>query len=489
MKHDSVLARSFAHHQQKRLRYGAFACCLLLPLYFCTVLRPSLNLLVWNLQLSVGVGLEMLQVEQTNSSQLIKGKHPDQKIRTPTGLIAENGPQAETKSRDPYALPLFQVAVSKVVTKNLEPICNVLEPRTNFCEINRDVRVDGKSSTVSIVSSQMDVLAGNSPWTIRPYARKEDKRPMNHTRAWSVKPVIGDQEIPRCSRNHSVPAILFSNGGYTGNHFHEFTDIVVPLYITSRKYDGEVQFLISDLRTWWVAKFQAILKGLSNYEFLDIDKEAVHCFPSITVGLKRHPKDLTIDPSKHSYSMKDFREFLRNTYSLKRTNAIRIRDGQRKKPRLLIISRWRTRCFTNLRQITKMARTLGYKVTVEEADRNMSRIAQVVNSCDVLMGVHGAGLTNILFLPENSIFIQILPIGGFEWIATNYFGVPSRGMNLNYLEYKVSKEESTLKNDPHTTPIRGWEGFKSTFLNAQNIKLNVNRFRPTLLKALELLHY
>lgn len=46
MKHDSVLARSFAHHQQKRLRYGAFACCLLLPLYFCTVLRPSLNLLV-----------------------------------------------------------------------------------------------------------------------------------------------------------------------------------------------------------------------------------------------------------------------------------------------------------------------------------------------------------------------------------------------------------------------------------------------------------
>ncbi|PQQ15555.1 hypothetical protein Pyn_28948 [Prunus yedoensis var. nudiflora] len=136
-----------------------------------------------------------------------------------------------------------------------------------------------------------------------------------------------------------------------------------------------------------------------------------------------------------------------------------------------------------------MARTLGYKVTVEEADRNMSRIAQVVNSCDVLMGVHGAGLTNILFLPENSIFIQILPIGGFEWIATNYFGVPSKGMNLNYLEYKISKEESTLKNDPHTTPIRGWEGFKSTFLNAQNIKLNVNRFRPTLLKALELLHY
>ncbi|PQQ15553.1 uncharacterized protein Pyn_28946 [Prunus yedoensis var. nudiflora] len=57
------------------------------------------SVILGNLQLSVGVGLEMLQVEQTNSSQqVIKGKHPDQKIRTPTGLIAENGPQAETKS-------------------------------------------------------------------------------------------------------------------------------------------------------------------------------------------------------------------------------------------------------------------------------------------------------------------------------------------------------------------------------------------------------
>lgn len=60
----------------------------------------------------MGVGLEMLQVEQTNSSQqVIKGKHLDQEIRTPTGLIAENDPQAETKSKDPYALPLFQADI------------------------------------------------------------------------------------------------------------------------------------------------------------------------------------------------------------------------------------------------------------------------------------------------------------------------------------------------------------------------------------------
>ncbi|KAM1340711.1 hypothetical protein TB2_039355 [Malus domestica] len=118
----------------------------------------------------------------------------------------------------------------------------------------------------------------------------------------------------------------------------------------------------------------------------------------------------------------------------------------------------------------------------------MSRIAEVVNSCDVLMGVHGAALTNILFLPENAVLIQILPLGGFEWLATNYFGEPSRDMKIKYLEYKINRSESTLKIDPNKNRIRGWQAFKSTFLNAQNVTLNVKRIRTTLKKALGLLH-
>lgn len=389
------------------------------------------------------------------------------------------------------------------MTKSVEPIvCNVNEPRTEYCEINTDSRVDAKSSSVFVASSRMEMLAaGNSSWTIRPYARKEDATAMSHARKWLVKPVSTDhQEIPQCTRNHNVPAILFSIGGYTGNHFHDFTDVVIPLFITSRKYKGEVQFLITDIRPWWIEKFKAVLKGLSNYQFIDIDKEqVVHCFPSITVGLIRNEKELTINnPSKYSLSMKDFRDFLRQTYSLKKANAIRVRDGQRKKPRLLIIPRKRTRSFTNTVEIMRMARLLGYKVSVAEASMDVAKFAQVVNSCDVLMGVHGAGLTNILFLPENAIFIQILPVGGFEWLATEDFGKPSQDMNLKYLEYKISNEESTLIQqypldhavftDPYSIGKQGWEAFKSIFLDKQNVKLNVNRFKPTLLKALELLH-
>lgn len=79
-------------------------------------------------------------------------------------------------------------------------------------------------------------------------------------------------------------------------------------------------------------------------------------------------------------------------------------------------------------------------------------------------------------------------LGGFEWIAANYFREPSKDMNLKYLEYKISKEESILETEPQLNQEQGWEDLKSNFLKRQNVKLDLHRFRPTLLKALELLH-
>ncbi|XP_008374799.1 beta-1,2-xylosyltransferase XYXT1-like isoform X2 [Malus sylvestris] len=506
--YDSILARSFSKHEQKKLRYGAFVCCLLIALCFCTLLKPNLNPLpALKLERSVGVKQKILALWETNSTQqVIKNVLEFPEIKTEEfenlsdQVLADSADLQQNASILTSPIESSMSVVVEVVEENLEPLCKTEEPRTEYCEIiNRDVRVDANSSSVFVASSSQ---IWNRSWTIRPYARKEDKTALGSTRAWSVKPVqTGAQlNIPQCTRDHSVPAILFSTGGYVGNHFHEFTDVVIPLFITSRKYDGEVQFLVSDMKPWWIAKYQAILKGLSKYEIIDIDKEdAVHCFPSVTVGLKRHEKELSIDPSKHSYSMKDFREFLRNRYSLKRASAIRIRENrQRKRPRLLIIPRKRTRSFTNTGEITKMARRLGFKVIVAEADMNLSKFAEVVNSCDVLVGVHGAGLTNLVFLPENAILIQILPVGRFQWLATNYFGKPSEGMNLKYLEYEISNEESTLTQqypldhpvftDPSSIGKQGWLAFYSLYLQKQNVHLNVQRFRPTLLKALELLH-
>ncbi|KAE8124866.1 hypothetical protein FH972_019713 [Carpinus fangiana] len=129
---------------------------------------------------------------------------------------------------------------------------------------------------------------------------------------------------------------------------------------------------------------------------------------------------------------------------------------------------------------------------------DVPKFAEMANSCDVLMGVHGAGLANIVFLPKNAIFIQVVPFGGFEWLATYDYGEPSKDMNIHHLEYKISKEESSLiqqyplddvvLRDPYAIQRQGWLRFKTVYLDKQNVKIDVNRFRPTLLEALKLLH-
>ncbi|PON82287.1 hypothetical protein TorRG33x02_219030 [Trema orientale] len=641
MLYDSILARSFSRHEQKRLGYGAIVCCLLIVLFFCTVFKPYLGPLpaaYLNLQVSMGsVGLKMLAVKATNNSeQIVKSMHEindfpkvssniiertskdasddiqgknstSEKINQDLRILSSNRESKNVSNHDlqekdstksinndqvrvissnegsknlshddlqeknstssdnhydsgviskgysrnvsnnnnlrqqenstnnisvqhhddsgnvtkNYSTTNFvnlqaensnttpqhnaETLIEEVVTKKipLPIICNSKESRSEYCEIETNVRIVGKSSSVSIVSSP-GIEVTNSSWSVRPYARKGDATAMSQVKRWSIvqTPEKGPHEIPECTRKHSVPALLFSLGGYVGNNFHEYTDVVIPLFITARKYNGEVQFLVSDRRTYFVEKYRKLLKGLSNYEIIDMDRgddqQQVHCFPSATIGLKRHREEMAIDPKLHSYSMKDFRDFLRNTYSLKKEKAIQIHDNShRRKPRLLVVARRRTRAFTNVGEIVKMAKSLGYRVIVAEANSNLDKFGELVNSCDVLMGVHGAGLTNIVFLPENAVFIQILPIGGFDWIATHDFALPARSMNLRYLEYKIEKEESTLIRqypldhavftDPYSIG-KNWEDFKAIFLEKQCVNLDVNRFKPTLVKALQLLH-
>ncbi|KAK4842841.1 hypothetical protein QYF36_000675 [Acer negundo] len=85
----------------------------------------------------------------------------------------------------------------------------------------------------------------------------------------------------------------------------------------------------------------------------------------------------------------------------------------------------------------KQLKLWRYKVVVAEANlsTDLAGFAKIVNSCDVLMGVHGAGLINMVFLPDNAILIQIIPLGRIEMLARIDFGEPSRDKKLSYLEY------------------------------------------------------
>ncbi|KAB5524498.1 hypothetical protein DKX38_022247 [Salix brachista] len=538
-----LLVRSFRKQDRKRLGYGALAASLLITLSFFTVFNPylgslpllSFRLSTWDDQklfvvndsssclqmvkanmmvysLFIFEDAEIIPINDGSSSQEAVARDAEM-VRNNKKLINDDGSSRKTvngtiiedslivnDTGNSQEIATTADADAAAMDEKTELRCNIMG-RSEFCEMKGDIRIDGNSSTAFIVSSETDILtAENTSWSIRPYARKEALGEKDFARKWSVKPVTSRLDIARCTRNHSVPAILFSAGGYSGNFFHAFTDIIIPLYSTARTFNREVQFLITDRKPWWIAKFKTLFEALSRYEIIDIDdRHDVHCFHSLTIGLKgRNNKELSIDSSTSPYSMKDFRKFLRSWYSLKKITAAKIRDGDKRKPRLLIIPRKRSRSFTNVGEIAQLAESLSYQVIVAEPGPDVSGFAKIINSCDVLMGVHGAGLTNIVFLPENAILIQVVPFGKVEWASRISFEDPAKDMNIRYLDYKIKVEESTLiqqypadhevLRDPSAIGKQGWVAFRSIYLDKQNVTLDVERFRPTLVRALQLLH-
>jgi hypothetical protein len=114
-----------------------------------------------------------------------------------------------------------------------------------------------------------------------------------------------------------------------------------------------------------------------------------------------------------------------------------------------------------------------------------------------MMGVHGAGLTNMVFLPSRAVLVQVVPFGGLEWLSRVTFKDPAKDMDMTYVEYNVSLEESSLTNlypkdhfylqHPYDVHKKGWDAIKTVYLDKQSVTLNLTKFAHTLKNARSLL--
>jgi hypothetical protein len=374
-------------------------------------------------------------------------------------------------------------------------VCNTEGLYSDTCEADGDVRTNGTAlSVVAVPSGSSEQFE----WRIRPYAR----------RTVGVKEVTVTQlpdrgAAPPCTVNHATPAVLFALGGHAGNYWHAFCDVLVPLFVASRRYDGEVVFLITNIQPWWLVKYGTIVRRLSKYDAVDMDRDAeVRCFPHVTVGLRIDRLFSIVPelvPGGRRQTMADFTRFLRDAYALPRgapTSTSR-EQPDKQRPRLLLMRRGHNRRFVNQDEIARAAEAAGFEAAVVELPRygRVDEQAPVVNSFDVLMGVHGAGLAHAVFLPTGGVLIQVVPYGKMEGIAREEFGVPAADMGLRYLEYSVTAEESTLMEtlgpqhpavrDPDSVHREGWDKVNEFYLEKQDVRINVTRLAPTLAQAFD----
>ncbi|KAF7020360.1 hypothetical protein CFC21_033474 [Triticum aestivum] len=347
---------------------------------------------------------------------------------------------------------------------NGKVVCTTEGPFSDTCDVFGNVRTNGTAHTVTLVPATQ---TESREWKIQPYARRTMSG-ISEVTVTQLDSTSAEYPAPACTVTHNIPGIVFALGGLTGNYFHDFSDALVPLFIASRRYGGEVQLLASNIQPWWLGKYEAVVRRLSKYDVVDLDHDdQIRCFPSVTVGLRMH-KEFDIVP-----------------------------ELEKRKPRLMLLHRGHYRKFVNVPEIVKAAENAGFEVAIADPrfDVQVEELGRSVNSFDVLLGVHGAGLTNAVFMPTGAVVIQVVPYGNLERMAKVDFGDPVADMGLRYLEYSITAEESTLLEmlgpdhpvikDPESVHRSGWDKVAEYYLGKQDVRVDVERFAPTLALAIE----
>ncbi|KAM1175974.1 hypothetical protein EV1_028070 [Malus domestica] len=182
-------------------------------------------------------------------------------------------------------------------------------------------------------------------------------------------------------------------GGYTGNVYHEFNDGIMPLFITSQRFNKKVVFVILEYHNWWVTKYVSIV------DFRNLLDRAY--WPRIRSLIQDEEREA---PEKHSASLASESSFEPES---------EVQEDQFKKPKLVIISRNGSRAITNENFLVRMVEQIGFEVNVLRPDRTteLAKIYRALNASDVMIGVHGAAMTHFMFMRPGSVFIQVIPLG------------------------------------------------------------------------------
>ncbi|KAL6657106.1 hypothetical protein ACP70R_004886 [Stipagrostis hirtigluma subsp. patula] len=396
--------------------------------------------------------------------------------------------------------------------------CDRSSERADICFARGDLRMHSASASFLLVSGNS--TAAGEEERIRPYTRKWEANVMATIDEVRLRRVAPGDEAARCDVRHDVPAVLFSTGGYTGNVYHEFNDGILPLFVTAHHLRRRVVFVILEYHDWWITKYGDVVSRLSAFPPIDFTADRrVHCFPEVIAGLRIHG-ELTVDPARtpEGKSIADFRWLLDDAYRgriqfLERLERQAARKRHRRgtvpraqlapprhaashqdRPRLVIVSRTGSRVIENEADVAAMAADVGFDVRVIRPDRTteLCKIYRELNASDAMVGVHGAAMTHFLFMRPGKVFIQVVPLGT-DWAAGAYYGEPAARLGLRYVGYKILPEESSLSReyptgdpvltDPAGVAQRGWDVTKKVYLDRQNVRLDLVRFREELVRA------
>nr|ABA94422.1 glycosyltransferase, putative [Oryza sativa Japonica Group] len=215
---------------------------------------------------------------------------------------------------------------------------------------------------------------------------------------------------PDGSSRHDAPLLVMTAGGYTGNLFHAFSDGFVPAWLTVQHLRRRVVLGVLLYNPWWAGTYGEIISGLLDYHVVDLlhDKRK-HCFPGAIIGTRFHGI-LSVNPARlrDNKTIVDFHDLLADVYETAGdTVVVDVPQPAPRRPRLGIVSCRGKRVIENQAAVARLARTVGFDVDILETADGLQLPASYasVSACDVLVGVHSADLTKLLFLRPGAALV------------------------------------------------------------------------------------
>lgn len=256
--------------------------------------------------------------------------------------------------------------------------------------------------------------------------------------------------------------------GYSGNIFHDFNEVLLPLFQSVHSYNGEVVIIIVDLKgKWWFRSEEeigdSILGAMTNYpirllgrpEDLDGSPQAVDCFSQVLVGT---PHNLCLydeeggaearSEQKAGVRLRDFGNFLQRRFGFPDQDfTVGVKFTAEKRPVLGFVQRLSTRKLTNLDECIALAEATGFRVVVIHFEELPPKeVVRIMRQLDVFVGVHGAAFTNLVFMRERGVVAQLMPWGEYHdylRVGREYKNI-AFSLKCTYMEYKVPVNDSSL---------------------------------------------
>lgn len=285
--------------------------------------------------------------------------------------------------------------------------------------------------------------------------------------------------------------------------WHLYYDLLIPTFWTLTKdgYDNLKNHHILFLN--FCEKVPHIISSLTNYRFLCLDR--AFCFEDLELGMVKVTNSTKneLDPPYDfpNISLKLFKEEIYKFFKISESDYYEFQNDQNnylylepntkminskndnKKLKILLIVRHLSRKIENFNELHQAIINLFPDAEIYvKGFEGLSIKDQILitKDIDILIGMHGSALSNVIWMKENSTLIEIFP---YKFTCRDWYEKACELAKINYIPYHPQSEKEAsvdIADEKLTKCHQGKYPCNSAhcldILRDQNLNIDVDKF-------------